>query len=138
VRRARSLFAALVLCLAFGGAVALGDIDRSAFAPIVEHLIAHVHAEIVPCDVVVDRATVCFRLTPGSVALVAEGVEAILAEHEGALIRSAWRSANGVHHVELLLDDELWGVLELWLSEPGDRSVAGLLKYVVRRRGNGP
>lgn len=115
--------------------VAQGDVDRSPFAPIVDHFLDQVHADVVPCDVVVDAATVCFGLAPGSAALVAAGIEAMLEEYDGALVRSAWRSANGVHHVELLLEDDLWGALEVWLSESSDRSVAGLLKYVVRRRG---
>ncbi|CAN5757570.1 hypothetical protein BH23DEI1_BH23DEI1_04090 [soil metagenome] len=124
-------------CLVSGVAFAQGDIDRSPFAPVVQHLIDEVHAGIVPCDLVVDRATLCFTLAPGSVALVAEGLEAMLLEYGGALVRTSWRSANGVHHVELLLDDDLWGALEVWLSEPGDRTVSGLLKYVTRRR-SGP
>jgi hypothetical protein len=140
VRRARSLLVLVVFVVSLGsypsGASAQGDVDRSAFAPVVDHLLATVHARVVACDVVVDRATICFTLTPGSVALVAESLEAMLSEYAGALVRSAWRSGNGVHHVELLLDDDLWGVLEVWLSEPGDRSVAGMLKYVTRRRGH--
>jgi hypothetical protein len=132
----------LVACTALGllaaPTLAQGDIERTAFAPVIERLLARIHADVVPCDLVVDRATACFTLRPGSVALVAEGVEAMLAESAGTLVRSAWRSANGVHHVELLLDDDLWGVLEVWLSEPGDRTVSGLLKYVTRRRGPGP
>ena len=137
MRRARSILVLVVTLALFApGASAQGDVDRSAFAPVVDHLLTTVHAQVVACDVVVDRATVCFTLTPGSVALVAESLEAMLTEYAGALVRSAWRSGNGVHHVELLLDDDLWGVLEVWLSEPGDRSVSGMLKYVTRRRGH--
>jgi hypothetical protein len=138
VRRARSVLLVLVSLVLAQGALAQGDIERSAFAPVVTELLASVHAVIVACDVAVERSTICFTLMPGRVAQVAEALEALLEEHAGALVRSAWRSGNGVHHVELLLDDDLWGVLELWLSEPGDRSVSGMLKYVTRRRGAGP
>jgi hypothetical protein len=126
----------LVLLVAAWSALAVGqsDIDRSPFAAVAVDLIAHVHAQVVPCDVVLDRATLCFTLAPGTVATVAEQLEALVQASSGILTRSSWRSANGVHHVELLLHDELWGVLEVWLREPGDRSVVGMLKYLARRR----
>jgi hypothetical protein len=124
--------AAILTMLPFG--LAAGEIERSPFAPIATEFLGLVHGQVAACDIVLDRSVLCFAAMPGSVVLVAEELEVLLAAYRGSLVRSAWRSGNGVHHVELYFDDDLWGVLELWLSEPGDGSVQGMLKYVTRRR----
>jgi hypothetical protein len=89
---------------------------------------------VVPCELVLATDTVCFVTTPATVAMLAEGIEELVGASDGRLVRSAWQSANGVHRVDLLLADQVWGALEVWLSETTDRSVTGLIRYVPQHR----
>jgi hypothetical protein len=135
VRRTRSPFLLCIIVLVgLSSAHALGELERSPFAPFIGEFIIVVHGVVAPCDVVVDRAKLCFSALPGSVATVAQELESIIDSYGGALMRSPWRSMNGVHRVDLTFEDDLWGALQLWLSEPGDGSVKGMLTYVTHRR----
>jgi hypothetical protein len=138
----RTLRAALVSMLAtlslWSSAWAGAELERSPFKSVAAELLERLHAQVVPCDVALDPSATCFVVTPATVASIAEVIEALLEESAGALERTAWRSANGVHRLELVFPDEVWGALELWFSEPGEAVVAGMLGYVTRRRGDGP
>lgn len=136
--RVRRWWWALALALALAGAVgAHNEIERSPYGSVARDLLAHVHARQVPCELSLDPGTMCFVIEPGTVATVAEALERLMTEYGGALSRSEWRSANGVHHVEVRLSDDLWGALELWLTEPAGQTVAGRLSYLPKRRLNG-
>lgn len=140
LRRARPLVAALVLiaAAALGGAAARDAIERSPYGPVVDDLLARLHATTVACDLALDPSARCFTIVPGTVAGVAEALESVMHEYGGSIVRSAWRSANGVHHVEVRLSDDLWGSLELWLTEPDGQIVAGRVLHQPRRRNGAP
>ncbi len=138
--RVRRWWWAWVLVLVLGATGAAGahnDIERSPYGSVARALLEQLHALEVPCDLTLDPGTMCFTIDPGTVAAVAEVLEDLVSEHGGALSRSEWRSANGVHHVELRLSDDLWGALEMWLTEPAGQAVAGRLLYLPKRRSNG-
>ena len=138
--RVRRLWWSCVLVLALGatGVVwAHNDIERSPYGSVARDLFAQLHALEVACDLTLDPGTMCFTIDPGTVAAVAEALEDLVTDYGGALSRSEWRSANGVHHVELRLSDDLWGSLEMWLTEPAGQAVAGRLLYLPKRRSNG-
>lgn len=129
---------ALVVALGATGAVgAHNDIERSPYGSVARDLLAQLHALEVPCDLTLDPGTMCFAIDPATVAAAAEALEDLVSDYGGALSRSEWRSANGVHHVELRLSDDLWGALEMWLTEPAGQVVAGRLLYLPKRRSNG-
>jgi hypothetical protein len=132
----RPVLLALLLGLAFACGTAAGrtDLERSPYGPVAIDLLGRLHAAERACELTLDPATRCFTIAPGSVAAAAEALEQLMAEYGGTLLRSAWRSANGVHHVELRLSDDLWGALEVWLTEPDAQNVAGRLLYVPKRR----
>ena len=138
--RVRRWWWAWVMLLVLGTTGAAGahdEIARSPYGLVARDLLAHVHALEMPCDLTLDPGTRCFTIEPGTVAAVAEALEDLVTVYGGALARSEWRSANGVHHVELRLSDDLWGALEMWLTEPGGQVVAGRLWYLPKRRSNG-
>ncbi len=131
--------ACLLLIIALVGAVHARDaIERSPYAPLVDDLLERLHATTVPCDLTLDPATRCFTIVPGTVAAVAEALEHVMLEYGGSIVRSEWRSANGVHHVEVRLSDDLWGSLELWLTEPDGQVVAGRVMHQPKRRNGAP
>jgi len=129
--------AAFVL-VAWSVGVARNDIDRSPYGPVAADLLARLHASELACDLTLEPGMRCFTIVPGTVAAVAEALEGVMIEYGGSLVRSAWRSANGVHHVEIRLSDDLWGALELWLTEPDGQNVAGRLLYLPKRRNGMP
>lgn len=137
---ARTLAAAcLLLIVALLGAVHARDaIERSPYAPLVDDLLERLHATTVACDLTLDPLTRCFTIVPGTVAAVAEALEHVMLEYGGSIVRSEWRSANGVHHVEVRLSDDLWGSLELWLTEPDGQVVAGRVMHQPKRRNGAP
>lgn len=138
--RARTLVLAIAVCLAasLGTATARDAIERSPYGPLAHDLLERLHAKPVDCDLTLDPATRCFVIVPGTVAAVAEALERVTDEYGGSVLRSEWRSANGVHHVELRLSDDLWGALELWLTEPDGQIVAGRLLHQPKRRNGAP
>ena len=138
--RVRTSCAAVVLLIAalLGAADARDAIERSPYGPVVEHLLVRMHATTVACDLTLDPATRCFTIVPGTVAAVAEALEHVMNEYGGSIVRSEWRSANGVHHVEVRLSDDLWGSLELWLTEPDGQVVAGRVMHQPKRRNGAP
>jgi len=137
---ARTTVAACVLLLValLGAAHARDAIERSPYAPLVDDLLARLYATTVACDLALDPATRCFTIVPGTVAAVAEALEHVMLEYGGSIVRSEWRSGNGVHHVELRLSDDLWGSLELWLTEPDGQVVAGRVMHQPKRRNGAP
>ncbi len=140
-RRERWTWCAVaLLSLSLIAPIALGrhEIERSPYLALVEHLLEALHAVEVPCELALDHTTLCFEIVPGTVAAVAEGLEHSIDEYGGVLLRSDWRSANGVHHVELRFSDDLWGALEMWLTEPNGQLVAGRLMYLPKRRNGAP
>ncbi len=136
-RSCQLVLAAFVL-VAWSPGVARNDIDRSPYGPVAADLLERLHASGVACDLTLDPGMRCFTIVPGTVAAVAEALEGVMIEYGGSLMRSAWRSANGVHHVEIRLSDDLWGALELWLTEPDGQNVAGRLLYLPKRRNGMP
>jgi hypothetical protein len=136
----RTSCAALVLLIValLGAADARDAIERSPYGPVVDDLLVRLHATTVACDLALDPAARCFTIAPGTVAAVAEALEHVMLEYGGSIVRSEWRSANGVHHVEVRLSDDLWGSLELWLTEPDGQVVAGRLMHQPKRRNGGP
>ncbi len=136
-RSCQLALAAFVL-VAWSPGIARNDIDRSPYGPVAADLLERLHASEVACDLTLDPGTRCFIIVPGTVAAVAEALEGVMIEYGGSLMRSAWRSANGVHHVEIRLSDDLWGALELWLTEPDGQNVAGRLLYLPKRRNGMP
>jgi hypothetical protein len=137
VRTAIAALALLVVVL-FGTVAARDAIERSPYGPVVDDVLARLYATTVACDVTLDPAARCFTITPGTVAAVAEALEHVLLEYGGSIVLSEWRSANGVHHVEVRLSDDLWGSLELWLTEPDGQVVAGRVMHQPKRRNGGP
>ncbi len=133
-----ALVLAILAALAWGPGLARDDLDRSPYGPVAHELLTRLHATELPCDIALDPSTRCFTIAPGTVAAVAELLENVLIEYGGTLTRSAWRSANGVHHVGFWLHDDVWGALELWLTEPDGRNVAGRLSYLPKRRNGAP
>lgn len=137
VRTCVAAFVVLIVVV-FGAAVARDAIERSPYGPVVEDLLVQLHATTIACDLTLDPATRCFTIVPGTVAAVAEALERVMFEYGGSIVRSEWRSANGVHHVEVRLSDDLWGSLELWLTEPDGQVVAGRVMHQPKRRNGGP
>lgn len=134
-------FACLTLCalaLVLSSAHARDAIERSPYGPVVVDVFERLYVSDVPCELALDPDTRCFVIAPGTVAGVAEALESIVLEYGGALARSEWRSANGVHHVALSLSDDLWGVLELWFTEIDGQAVHGRVLFVARARNGSP
>lgn len=129
--RARTL-ALLVACCSL--ALALGDLSGTPYAGVATTLLEHLHAEVTPCGVALDSGVLCFVVEPAQAASVAEAIEAYIAERSAELKRDDWHSANGVHTVTLILRDDPWGGLRLWLSEPSQVKVEGRLEYLPKRR----
>ena len=138
VSRSCQVAVAAIILIAWSVGVARNDIDRSPYGPVAADLLERLHASELACDLTLDPGTRCFTIVPGTVAAVAEALEGVMVEYGGSLVRSAWRSANGVHHVEIRLSDDLWGALELWLTEPDGQNVAGRLLYLPKRRNGTP
>jgi len=134
----RPVAVALVAVALSFSATARDAIDRSPYGPVVADMLERLYASEVPCELTLAPDTRCIIVRPGTVAIVAEALEAVLEEYAGTLLRSEWRSANGVYHVEVRLADELWGVLELWLTEPTGQVVSGRLQYVAKSRNGDP
>lgn len=132
------LTTAVLILTALSAVTARDAIERSPYGPLAYDMLQRLYATPVDCDVALDPATRCFVIVPGTVASVAEAIERLTAEYGGSLQRSEWRSANGVHHVELRLSDDLWGALELWLTEPDGQIVAGRLLHQPKRRNGAP
>ena len=128
----------MLLLGALGTVAARDAIERSPYGPLAYDLLERLHATAVDCDLSLDPATRCFVIVPGTVAAVAEALERVVEEYGGSVLRSEWRSGNGVHHVELRLSDDLWGALELWLTEPDGQIVAGRLLHQPKRRNGAP
>lgn len=126
---------ALVLLLSCGSlALALGDLGGTPYAGVAMALLEHLHAEVTPCGVALDSGVLCFVIEPAQAAGVAESIEAFIAERSVDLKRNDWHSANGVHTATLILRDDPWGGLQLWLSEPSQVKVEGRLEYLPKRR----
>lgn len=124
---------ALVLLCAPVLALALGDLSGTPYSTVVGELLEHLHAVQVPCTAM-DGGVLCFEVEPAQVAGLAEAIETFLVERQATLRRDDWQSANGVHTVTLILRDDPWGGLRLWLSEPGPVRVEGRMEYLARRR----
>lgn len=126
---------ALVLLLTGAGAAASsGGLATTPFRPLVDDLLERFHGVVEACDLVAGAGDVCFAVKPGSVAQLAEVLEGVIGDQAGAVERSEWTSANGAHRVVLMLADESWGTLELWLSERPDRLVEGWFERRPRPR----
>jgi hypothetical protein len=123
---------------ALSSAAAGADVLRSPFGPVVQQLLERTHGALAPCELVLASDTVCFTVDPATVAAVAETIEALVAESGGRLVRAPWRSGNGVHSVDLMLSDGMWGALEIWLREEGERAVSGMIRLVPPHRVKGP
>lgn len=136
--RRRLIGVVLALALSAGAAGARDVIDRSPYGPVVADVLDRLHAIEVVCELTLDPDTRCIVVLPGTVAAVAETLEAVLDAYAGTLVRSEWRSANGVYHVEVRLTDDLWGALQLWLTEPDGQAVHGRLLYVPKPRNGAP
>lgn len=113
---------------------ALGDLSGTPYAGVTGALLEHLHAEPAPCDVALESGVLCFVVEPAQAAGVAEGIEAFISERNAELKRDDWHSANGVHTVTLILRDDPWGGLRVWLSEPNQVRVEGRLEYLPKRR----
>ncbi len=128
----------MLLFVLLGLALTRDDLARSPYGPVASDMLERLHALEAPCEMAIDPGMRCFTIVPGTVAGAAEVLESALTEYGGTLTRSAWRSANGVHHVVVWLLDDVWGALELWLTEPDGQMVAGRLLYVPKRRNGAP
>ena len=137
-RIAHGVALACVLAVGLSHAVARDVIERSPYGAVVEQVFEQLYADQVPCAVALDPDTRCFVIAPATVATIAESLESLVDGFGGALTRSEWRSANGVYHVELMLTDGLWGVLELWLTEVDVGTVHGRVLAVPRSRNGTP
>lgn len=126
-----SLVAALLLA---GAAWSAGGLATTPYRPLVDDLLERFHAVVRPCGIALDDADLCFLVQPTHVALLAETLEAFVADHAGSVVRGSWTSANGAHRVVLKLTDETWGALELWLAERPDRVVEGWFERRPRPR----
>jgi len=115
----------VLLFAATGLAWAAGGLASTPFGPLLDDLLGRFHAREQPCDLALGQGDVCFVVRPGHVALLAEAFEAFVADHDGAVQRGTWSSANGAHRVVLALPDPVWGSLELWLAERPGRLVEG-------------
>jgi hypothetical protein len=129
---ARALAAASFMLVA-GLAWSAGGLAATPFRPLVDDLLERFHAVVRPCGLAVE-GDVCFVVQPSHVALLAVALEAFVDDHGGAVARGAWTSANGAHRVVLMLVDETWGSLELWLAERPDRVVEGWFERRPRPR----
>jgi hypothetical protein len=136
--RARLLLLALLPIAMLGIAVTRDDLARSPYGPVASDILERLHALEATCDMAIDPGTRCFTIAPGTVAHAAEMLEGALVEYGGTLTRSPWRSANGVYYVAVWLLDDVWGALELWLTEPDGQTVAGRIMYVPKRRNGLP
>jgi hypothetical protein len=124
----------LVVVLVLVGAALAAGLHGSPYGRVAEELLARLHAEAVACPVGLDEAVVCFVVDPSRVAPCAEGIEAYVAEHGGALTIGPWSSGNGAYQVTIAHHDDLMGGLEVWLAETGTSRVEGRLEHVLRRR----
>ena len=124
-------WAAVAAALTFAAAAGLVG---TRYGHVADALLEHLHAELVPCPVAVADATVCFVAEPARAAPLAEALDAFVADHAGALEVGPWQSGNGAHRVTLYWDDDLWGGLEVWFAEHGERRVEGRLEHVEKRR----
>lgn len=130
---ARVATALVALAGLVGAALAFG-VHGGPYGRVAEELLARLHAEPIACPVGLDEAVVCFVVDPARVAPCAEGIEAYVAEHGGALTIGPWSSGNGAHQVTVAHQDDLSGGLEIWLAETGPSRVEGRLEHVLRRR----
>lgn len=126
--------AALVLVAGLVGGVLAGGLHAGPYGRVAEDLLARLHAEPVACPVGLDEGVVCFVVDPARVAPCAEGIEAYVAEHGGALTIGPWTAGNGAYQVTLAHRDDPMGGLEVWLAETGPTRVEGRLEHVLRRR----
>jgi hypothetical protein len=130
--RTRTWCLSAVLLVA-GVAWSAGGLAATPFRAFVDDLLGRFHAVVRPCTGAIEGG-VCFVVQPSQVSLLAEVLEAFVEEHEGAVTRGPWTSANGAHRVVLKLVDETWGSLELWLAERPDRVVEGWFERRPRPR----
>ncbi|MBW6454377.1 MAG: hypothetical protein K0A98_00695 [Trueperaceae bacterium] len=122
--------AVVALVASWAGAWSLAG---TPYGAIVDDLLLRFHAQERACRVAQAPAEACFVVDPGRAALLAEAVEAFLAEHAGAVVRGPWSSANGTHRVALSLPDAGWGVLELWLVEVAGHRIEGRFRHLPER-----
>jgi hypothetical protein len=115
-----------------GTALAIGLVG-TPYEHVADALLEHLHGERVACPVSFGGTAVCFVAEPARAAPLAEALDTFVADHGGALVIGAWRSGNGAHRVTLRWADDVWGGLEVWLAEQGERRVEGRLEHVVRR-----
>jgi hypothetical protein len=120
--------------LVVGAAWSAGGLAATPYRSLVDDLLERFHAVVRPCGMALDDADLCFLVQPAHVALLAETLEAFVADHAGSVVRGSWTSANGAHRVVLKLSDETWGALELWLAERPDRVVEGWFERRPRPR----
>jgi hypothetical protein len=114
--------------------VAANGLATTPFWAVVDTLLERFHATSRPCDLALGEGDVCFLVKPAQVAHLAAALEDFVGEQGGALRRGAWTSANGAHRVVLILSDEAWGSLELWLAERTDLVVEGWFERHPRPR----
>lgn len=132
MRRLVACCITLVLVGALGAPVRA--IGAAPFRALVDGLLERFHASTQPCEAAIAPAIVCFVVQPGQVASLAEALEELIEEHDGAVVRGPWSSANGAHRVVLMLADPTWGGVELWLAERPGRRVEGRLEHLPKRR----
>jgi len=127
--RARILVV-VALATSWAGAWSLA---ATPYGAVVDALLRRFHAEERACRVTQVPAEACFVVEAGRAAQLAEGLEAFLAEHAGALVRGDWSSANGTHRVAVALPDAGWGALELWLIEVPGHRIEGRFQHLPER-----